>query len=62
MPPTLELFRGDVTTLAVDAIVNAANPNLTPGGAVGMAIINAAGPELAKAMAAEGSRSPRSMT
>lgn len=56
MAATLELFRGDITTLAVDAIVNAANPNLTPGGAVGMAIMNTAGPELAKAMAAAGSR------
>ena len=35
MPATIELFRGDITTLAVDAIVNAANPNLTPDGAAG---------------------------
>ena len=42
----IELFRGDITTLSVDAIVNAANPGLTPGGAVGLAIHRAAGPEL----------------
>ncbi|HJW92818.1 MAG TPA: macro domain-containing protein [Thermoanaerobaculia bacterium] len=56
MAPVIELFRGDITTLAVDAIVNAANPDLKPGGAVGMAIVNAAGPELAQAMAAAGNR------
>jgi O-acetyl-ADP-ribose deacetylase (regulator of RNase III) len=46
MPTGIELFRGDITTLQVDAIVNAANPGLTPGGAVGLAIHRAAGPEL----------------
>ncbi len=41
--PVIEVFRGDITTLAVDAIVNAANPQLMPGGAVGLAIYEAAG-------------------
>jgi O-acetyl-ADP-ribose deacetylase (regulator of RNase III) len=46
MAATIELFYGDITTLSVDAIVNAANSQLTPGGAVGLAIHRAAGPEL----------------
>ena len=46
MSPTIELVKGDITALSVDAVVNAANESLQLGAGVAGAIRRRGGPQI----------------
>jgi len=53
-PAAIRVERGDITTMAVDAIVNAANTHLWMGGGVAGAIKRAGGAEIEREAMAQG--------